>query len=95
MKAIRIFFRSFREAFKSVFRNFSLSIASVTCTAITLVLVSLAILVSYNVNHVTQKLENELTIVVYLEGDDPDSDYYGNELFSGTIKFDMTIAVSM
>lgn len=67
MKAIRIFFRSFREAFKSVFRNFSLSIASVTCTAITLVLVSLAILVSYNVNHVTQKLENELTIVVYLE----------------------------
>ena len=67
MKPIRIFLRSFREAFKSVFRNFSLSVASVTCTAITLVLVSIAILVSYNVNHVTKKLENELTIVVYLE----------------------------
>ena len=67
MKAIRVVIRSFREAFKSVFRNFSLSIASVTCTAITLILVSIAILVSYNVNHVTEKLENELTIVVYLE----------------------------
>ena len=67
MKAIRVFLRSFREAFKSVFRNFSLSIASVTCTTITLVLVSLAILVSYNINNVTDKLENELTIVVYLE----------------------------
>ena len=67
MKAIRIFLRSFREAFKSVFRNFSLSIASVTCTTITLVLVSIAILVSYNVNNITKKLENELTIVVYLE----------------------------
>lgn len=67
MKAIRVFLRSFREAFKSVFRNFSLSIASVTCTTITLVLVSIAILVSYNINNVTKKLENELTIVVYLE----------------------------
>lgn len=67
MKAIRVFVRSFREAFKSVFRNFSLSIASVTCTTITLVLVSIAILVSYNINNVTKKLENELTIVVYLE----------------------------
>ena len=69
MKAIRVFLRSFKEAFKSVFRNFSLSIASVTCTTITLILVSIAILFSYNVNNVTKKLENELTIIVYLEKD--------------------------
>lgn len=67
MRPIRVFIRSFRESFKSVFRNFSLSIASVTCTTITLILVSIAILVSYNINNVTKKLENELTIVVYLE----------------------------
>lgn len=35
------------------------------------------------------------TIMFWLEGDDPDSDYYGNDLLSGTIKFDMTIKVSM
>jgi len=72
MKAIRVFIRSFKEAFKSVFRNFSLSVASVTCTTITLVLVSIAALISYNINNVTNKLENELTIVVYLEKDTTD-----------------------
>jgi hypothetical protein len=35
------------------------------------------------------------TIMFWLEGDDPDSTFWGDELFSGTIKFDMTIAVSM
>ena len=35
------------------------------------------------------------TIMFWLEGDDPDSTFWGTELFSGTIKFDMTIAVSM
>ena len=35
------------------------------------------------------------SVMFWLEGDDPDSTYFGNELFSGTIKFDMTIAVSM
>lgn len=69
MRAIRVFLRSFNEAFKSVFRNFSLSVASVTCTTITLILVSISILFSYNVNNVTKKLENELTIIVYLEKD--------------------------
>jgi len=72
MKAIRVFIRSFKEAFKSVFRNFSLSVASVTCTTITLILVSIAVLISCNINSVTDKLENELTIVVYLEKDTTD-----------------------
>lgn len=72
MKAIRVFIRSFKDAFKSVFRNFSLSVASVTCTTITLILVSIAVLISYNINSVTDKLENELTIVVYLEKDTTD-----------------------
>ena len=35
------------------------------------------------------------SVMFWLEGDDPDSTYFGNELFSGTIKFDMTITVSM
>lgn len=67
MKAIRIFIRSIRDSFKSVFRNFSLSVASIACTTITLILVSVALILSYNVNKNTEKLENELTIIVYLE----------------------------
>ena len=41
MKAIRIFFRSIRDAFKSVSRNFSLSLASIICVTITLIIFSL------------------------------------------------------
>lgn len=67
MKAIRIFVRSIRDSFKSVFRNFSLSVASIACTTITLILVSVALILSYNVNKNTEKLEKELTIIVYLE----------------------------
>ncbi len=66
MKAIRILFRNINSAFKSVVRNFSLSIASVACTTITLILVALSVLISLNVNNFTHELEEELTIVTYL-----------------------------
>lgn len=69
MKALRILSRSIRDSFKSVFRNFSLSIASILCTTITLILVALAIFLSYNVHEVTTTLEHELTIVVYYKQD--------------------------
>lgn len=72
VKAFRILVRSIRDSFKSVFRNFSLSIASILCTTITLVLVAIAIIVTVNVNHITRDLEEELTIVVYAEADTTD-----------------------
>ena len=61
-----ILFRNINSAFKSVVRNFSLSIASVACTTITLILVALSVLISLNVNNFTHELEEELTIVTYL-----------------------------
>jgi len=69
VKAFRILKNSLRDSFKSVFRNFSLSIASVLCTTITLILVAIAIIVTINVNHVTKTMEKELTIVVYANRD--------------------------
>ena len=67
MKALRILSRSIRDSFKSVFRNLPLSMASILCTTITLILVAIAIFLSYNVREVTTTLEHELTIVVYLK----------------------------
>jgi len=67
MKAFRIFFRSIRDAFKSVFRNFSLSMASILCATITLMVVAISLLIAGNVNSITKDLESELSIVVYLE----------------------------
>ena len=52
MKLIRMLTRGVRDAFKSVFRNFSLSIASVSCISITLVVVAIAIIASWNVNSI-------------------------------------------
>lgn len=69
MKAIRILTRGIRDAFKSVFRNFSLSTAAITCSSITLILVAVAMIISYNVKSITKNLEKELTIVVYLKED--------------------------
>lgn len=67
MKMFRFLKRGIRDSFKSVFRNFSLSIAAIACTTITLILVSISIIVSYNIKSITSKLEDELTIVVYLK----------------------------
>ena len=67
MKPIRIFFRSISEAFKSVFRNFSLSLASISCISITLILVAVSVILSYNVNSFTSDIEKDVTIVVFVD----------------------------
>ena len=69
MKAIRIFGRNIRDAFKSVFRNFSLSFASISCITITLLVVAIAVILSYNVNNFTQLVEQDVTIVTFMDKD--------------------------
>lgn len=69
MKIIRIFVRNLRDAFRSVVRNFSLSLAAITCITITLILVALSMVITANVNNFTKTLEEELSIVVYLNED--------------------------
>ena len=67
MKAIRILGRNISDSFKGVFRNFSLSLASISCITITLILVGFSILMSYNVNSFTKSIEKDVTIVVFVE----------------------------
>lgn len=69
MKLIRMLIRSIRDAFKSVFRNFSLSLASISCISITLIIVAIAVLASQNVNNFTKILKDDVTIVVFVEND--------------------------
>lgn len=69
MRYMRILIRNFRDGIRSVFRNLSLSIASITCITITLILVAIAIVISANVDHFTKRLEETMTIVVYLKED--------------------------
>jgi len=69
MKFFRVIGRSFRDALKSVGRNFSLSIASITCVMITLIIVGVALLITYNVEDATNKLKKDLSIVVFISND--------------------------
>ncbi len=74
MKIFRMLGRSIRDAFKSVFRNFSLSLASVSCITITLIIVAVSIIASLNVENFTKEIESDLTIVVFLDQDVDKSD---------------------
>jgi len=69
MKAFRILGRNIRDSFKSVFRNFSLSLASISCITITLIVVAVAIVLSQNVNNFTKIVERDVTIVAFLDVD--------------------------
>ena len=69
MKLFRMLRRSIRDAFKSVFRNFSLSLASISCITITLIIVAISIMVTFNVQEFTSEMEKDLTIVVFLDQD--------------------------
>ena len=66
MKLFRMFGRSIRDAFKSVIRNFSLSIASISCISITLIIVAASIIATRNVNNFTRLIEKDVTVVVFL-----------------------------
>lgn len=67
MRLFRILGKSISNAFKSIVRNFSLSLASISCTAITLILVSIALLATYNVNSMTKNIEGSMTIIAFID----------------------------
>ena len=69
MKPFRMLGRNFRDALKNVFRNFSLSLASISCITITLLVVAISIVLTYNVNNFTKLVEEDVTIVAFLKND--------------------------
>ena len=79
MKFFRVIGRSIRDALKSVGRNFSLSIASITCVMITLIIVGVALIITYNVEDATKKLKQDLSIVVFVSNDADEFDIKGIE----------------
>ena len=80
MKALRMLTRSIRDAFKSVVRNFSLSLASISCITITLIIVALAIIASFNVDNFTKEIEKDMTIVVFMDNESTDDDIKDAEI---------------
>ena len=75
MRGIRTIQRYIRDAAKSVIRNFSLSLASISCIAITLIVVAFSIVISYNVENFTESIRKDVTMVIFLNKDAGKDDY--------------------
>ena len=69
MRSFRTIKRYFRDALHGVFRNFSLSLASILCITITLIVVAVSLVLSMNVEHFSDSIRKDVTIVMFLKGD--------------------------
>ena len=75
MRGIRTVRRYIRDAAKSVVRNFSLSLASISCIAITLIVVAFSLIISYNVENFTESIRKDVTMVIFLNKTAGNDDY--------------------
>ena len=50
-----------------MFRNFSLSLASISCITITLIVVAVSLILSYNVEHFSDSIRKDVTVVMFLK----------------------------
>lgn len=69
MRGFRAIRRYFRDAIHGVFRNFSLSLASISCIAITLIVVAVSLILSANVENFSESIRRDVTIVMFLKSD--------------------------
>lgn len=73
MKNFRILFRNIRDGIKNVFRNLSLSMASISCITVTLLLVAVSMVGSLNVENFTKEIRDDFTIVTYMKSEVDDA----------------------
>ncbi len=69
MKLVRMFGLSIRDAARSLIRNLNLSFASISCITITLTVVAVSMIASYNVDNFTKLIKQDVTMVVFLDKD--------------------------
>lgn len=74
MKNIRILIRNIRDGFKNVFRNLSLSFASISCITVTLIIVAASIVGSWNVENFADLIKDDFTIVAFVNNKASDED---------------------
>ena len=74
MRLIRIFRKNVRDGLKSVGRNLSLSIASISCITITLLIVMIGLILSINVEKMTRLVKEDFTIVAFVDIEAKDDD---------------------
>lgn len=71
---IRRFFRHIREGFRNVFRNFAMSVSSISAVTITLILVGAFFIITTNVASISTSIKGSLTILVKIDRDTSEND---------------------
>lgn len=71
---IRKFFRHIREGFRNVFRNFAMSVSSISAVTITLILVGAFFIITTNVASISTSIKGSLTILVKIDRDTSEND---------------------
>lgn len=66
--------RHVRDAFRNFFRNFGLSLSALASISVTLIVVSFAILLGYNFNSFTAKVESDVEVIAYINDDISDKE---------------------
>lgn len=64
----------FKEAFKSIFRNGWMSVASIATVTVSLIILGAFVLVVANTNYIAAQMESDVEIAAYLELDAPDEE---------------------
>ncbi len=63
----RTFFRHFRDAFKSIFRNGLMSFGAISAVSMTLLLVGFFTAMLFNVNKIVTDIEQDVNVRVYID----------------------------
>lgn len=67
MKFVRILRKNFVDSLKGIIRNYSLSFATIWSITITLLVVAVSMILSYNVNNFTDLIKKDVTIVAFVD----------------------------
>ncbi len=71
---IRRFFRHIREGLSNVFRNFAMSVSSISAVTITLILVGAFFIITTNVASISTSIKGSLTILVKIDRETSEND---------------------
>ena len=74
MKFFRILGKNITDSFKGIIREYSLSLTTIWSITITLLVVAVAMVVSYNVDSFSKSFKEDMTIVAFLPSDYSDEE---------------------
>ncbi len=67
----KVFFRHVKDSLRSLRRNGWMSVAAVSAVTVTLLLVGIFMALIFNLHHISQQVENDVQVRVYIDKKQP------------------------